>query len=376
MSKISAIEIKALALAKGVSFTERFLSTFREPFLEKRRAYGNSDSLKYLDKSIPQEFYILPERIICAVNTRDDSDLIIDYLDGEFTLGTNNLKLCAVTFPIRPTFYNSTLTDGTLTRKIGTLYGGAALGLFVYGSCSLVQDNVGCKYCSIKPNKEFGRDFAHSLTELQVYEAVENAITQDPDKVSQIMINGGIFKDHNRGFLHYTRLCEAARNALDQHNSKVELHLISYPPNDLTLLQRLKHLNLSLAMNSEVFDKNLFNSYCPGKNQQHIRHALDAAVKILGEGSVYSICVGGLESLSSLTHGMRSLANSGITPVINIFHPDPLTELESYPAPRVNSILNMGKALQAIYKENSYMKPFYSDCGRNSIDSEAYKGLF
>lgn len=376
MSNLTSVEIKALALEKGIIFSERFLVAFGKPYLEKRRAYGNSDSVKYLQTSIPQEFYILPERLICAVNCRDDSDLIIDFNGCDFTIGTSDDVLSTISFPLHPVFYDNHLSDGTPAKKIGTLYGGAALGLFVYGACTLVQNNVGCKYCSIKPNKDFGRDFAHSLNEKQVYEAVDQALSSDPDTISQIMINGGIFKDYDKGFLHYVKLCAAARKALDKHRSKAELHLISYPPNNLDLLQHLESLNLSLAMNSEVFDKDLFLEYCPGKNQQHIRNALSKAVSILGKGKVYSICVGGLESLSSLKSGLEELAELGVTPVINVFHPDPMTALESHPTPSAGHILDMGKILQTIYLNNPYMKPFYDDCGRNSIDSEAYKGLF
>lgn len=376
MDKPSEITIKAMVLDKGVRFSNEFLNVFDLPYLAKRRAYGNSDSLSYINKLIPQEFYLLPSNIICAVNVRDSSDLIIDYMNDVFVLLLDNEIISEITFPHHPFFYDSMLSDNTPAKTIGTLYGGSALGLFVYGNCELVQSNLGCHYCSIKPNKSLGRDFVNSLTEKQVFETVTQATQLDGDTISQVMINGGIFKDHDRGFKHYVGLCKAAREALDKTKSNSELHLISYPPDNLNLIEELDSLNVSLAMNTEVHDDFLFSQYCPGKNKGHLKNALIHAVEILGKGKVYSIMVGGLEPLDTLRSGLHSLASSGVTPVINVFHPDPITKLEYYPAPTFEHILEMGAILQEVYMSHDYMKPFYDGCGRNSIDSEAFKGLF
>ena len=133
-------------------------------------------------------------------------------------------------------------------------------------------------------------------------------------------------------------------------------------------------------MNTEVFSPELFQKYCPGKTktlgQKNLFKALEKAVAILGPGRVYSILVGGLEPFDSLSKGLNFLADIGVTPVINVFHADPKTPLEGFPTPKPDEILYMGKLLQEVYAVNTYMSPFYRECGRNSLDSEAYMKLF
>ena len=36
----------------------------------------------------------------------------------------------------------------------------------------------------------------------------------------------------------------------------------------------------------------------------------------------------------------------------------------------------MGSVHEDLFSRYSFMKPFYMNCGRNSIDTEAYLGLF
>ncbi|SEA23359.1 hypothetical protein SAMN05443550_102370 [Pedobacter hartonius] len=193
------------------------------------------------------------------------------------------------------------------------------------------------------------------------------------------MLNGGNFKDRDRSFLQYTSLLKSILRAVQDSGKEIDVHLIVYPPENLELLEELKGLDIGLAMNTEVFDIQLFEQYCPGKvetgGRQHIFDALEKAVSVLGKNKVYSILVGGLEPLESLKSGLAYLANMGVSPVINVLHTDPGTPLENFPKPTVEQILSMGKELQAIYTEYGFL-PFYEDCGRNSIDSEAFKSLF
>jgi radical SAM superfamily enzyme YgiQ (UPF0313 family) len=148
----------------------------------------------------------------------------------------------------------------------------------------------------------------------------------------------------------------------------------------LELFHLLKNTNVGIAMNTEVFDPVLFEKYCPGKTdtlgQANLFKALQKAVDILGEGKVYSILVGGLEPYESLKNGLDFLSSKGVTPIINVFHPDPQTPLEKFPTPQPEEILRMGLALQETFSKNSFMTPFYKECGRNSLDSEAYMNLF
>jgi hypothetical protein len=77
-----------------------------------------------------------------------------------------------------------------------------------------------------------------------------------------------------------------------------------------------------------------------------------------------------------MTAGMEFLADHGVTPIINVFHADPGTPLYSHPEPSLDRIQEMGEILEGIFSRHSFMRPFYMNCGRNSIDTEAYLRLF
>lgn len=373
---LAPVRIKAELLSSGVSLSPSFIEQYGPPFLEKRRAYGNSDDLIYQNVTVPQELYLGPSKVVCSVNIRSASEWILDF-DGDYIV-RNKLRRGAlpVTFPYRPCFYEENLKNGARANSIATLYGGGALGVFVYGSCALVQENLACQYCSIQANRLKQTEFEEVVRPVQIYEVVKAALVADGDLITQVMINGGNFKDSDKSFKYYIEICAQARAALDELGSNAELHLIAYPPADFSLFVELAKFDVSLAMNSEVFDPVIFKKVCPGKDQQYLRSALFEAVKVFGRGKVYSILVGGLEPLDSLRRGMMALANGGVTPIINVFHPDPGTPLEHHCAPTVADIMEMGALLQDVYSLHDFMTPFYSGCGRNAIDTEAYLKLF
>ena len=377
----NSAHIKAGLLAEGLRLSEAFLEVYQEPFLVKRRAYGNSDAEIYLDRDIPQELFI-GEDIVCGVHARPQSNWCLDVCRGNFVITHAGNTVVDVNFPQTPAFYKSRLSSGRLGNQIGTLYGGRSLGIFVYGSCALVDANAACRYCSIAPNRSRQTEFVEVVKPREVYELVKAALESDPTLFSQVMINGGNFKDRNRGFRYYTSVCEAARRAINdcQKSTQVELHLIIFPPASVSLVDALAEFDVCVAMNTEVFDRNLFAEYCPGKmdlgGHDVIFSTLDRAVKVLGPGRVFSIFVGGLESLESLRRGIDHAFCRGVIPIINVFHADPGTPLASRPSPDAGFIIDCGRALQTAYSLNHFSRPFYERCGRNALDTEAYLQLF
>jgi hypothetical protein len=376
------VGIKAQLLSYGVLPTKQFIDAYGSPFLEKRRAYGNPDDLDFQGKIVPQELVLLPERLICAVNIRVTSPWQLDYRNDKFVVAARSGgKEYPITFPLHPDFYDVNMSNSQPVKNIITLYGGGSLGVFVYGACSLVEMGAPCQYCSILPNRTQQNEFPHVITKKVFREALLIALQDITCPIKQVMINGGNFSDPDRSFLYYVKMVEVAREALDMAGrNDIDLHLIVYPPNDLALFERLRGLDVSIAMNMEVFDPDSFRQFCPGKHktsgQRHIINALFQASERIGFGHVYSILVGGLEKQVTMDVGMDYLAKNGVIPVINVFHADPGTPLYRYPTPSTERIMEMGKSLQLIYERIGPVQPFYLNCGRNSLDTEAYLRLF
>lgn len=376
------LQIKASVLSNGIRLTDTLIENYGLPFLEKRRAYGNQDPLELRNVCIPQEIYIDPDnqKLIAAVNVNQESEWKIDFNSGSYFLTNDNLsENYKINFPLRPKFYDYNLQSGQNVSKIITLYGGASLGIFAYGKCHLVEIDKPCQYCSISQNRDKGTDFLKALGKEQIYEAVTLALQDTVTNASQIMLNGGNFEDMDKSFIHYINLLKSIDKAVKDSGKKIDIHIIVYPPKNLELINELEGLDIGIAMNTEVFNSELFEKYCPGKvvtaGREHILNALQKAVDVLGKGKVFSILVGGLEPVNSLSEGINLLAEKGITPIVNVLHTDPETPLENFPNPTPEIIFEMGSALQKVFKKHN-LKPFYENCGRNSIDTEAYKELF
>lgn len=379
MAEAAGLELKLQMLANGVRVAPDLEEWFGPELLEKRRAYGNPDPEAFRSRRIPQEVYTAGGLIV-AVNVRERSPLLLGADSAGFYIRDADGKRHRVSFPKRPAFYDNALPSGATVSHLITLYGGGALGVFAYGDCDLVQREVACAYCSIGPNRQQTDEFADVVRHEQLQQALEIALADGSAPIQQVMLNGGNFPEMDRSFRYYAELAKAARAAINRSGRpNVELHLIVFPPRDLELFHLLEELDLQVAMNLEVFDPALFERYCPGKaavaGQKHIRRALEHATRILGQGRVFSIIVGGLEPLETLRPGLSEVAAAGITPVINVFHPDPGTPLENRAAPSREEILEMGRALQSVY-ETSNLRSFYTGCGRNSLDTEAERRLF
>ncbi|WP_155835028.1 radical SAM protein [Herbaspirillum sp. RV1423] len=375
------IQIKMELLAFGVTLSESFMRKYGAPYLLKRRAYGNSDSLSALSSFVPQEIYIGDQHLVCAVNIRTGSSWQLDYRDGQFVLVNLHLKIeTKISFPFSPKYYGYICEDGFRPDSVVTLYGGAALGIFVYGDCSLVSRGKACHYCSIEPNRSRSTSFLPVISPAHVERSIEISLQMDEGSVTQVMLNGGNFPDLDRSFAYYVSIATAARKAVDKSGRSIPIHLIAFPPKDISLIDRLADIGVEVAFNSEIYDRSLFSKYCPGKAEDgghdHIFSALEHAVKVLGPSRVFSIFVGGLEPISSLKNGLNHVASLGATPIINVFHNDPQTPLEAHPVSTPAEIASMGRLLQDVYREFKIKEPFYAGCGRNSIDAEAFTGLF
>jgi len=374
---MKAIEIKSGLLGNGINISPKALKNYTLPYLEKRRAYGNPDPNIARHYRMPQELYILPDNLVVSVIFNKDSKWTLDY-DDEFYITNGNIKN-TVTFPIRPQFYDQKMKNGDNVSKIITLYGGSSLGIFVYGNCHMADINKACHYCSIKPNRSKVNEFENIIKPMQAYEAISLALEDKTIPITQVMINGGNLKYQNKNFSYYLSIVEQAEKAIKNSNMDIDLHLIASPPRDTYLLEDIRNYNLSIAINMEVFNKELFSKYVPGKNaiygRDNILKSLEISSKLLGKNRVYSILVGGLEPIDSMYNGMIHLAELGVTPVINVLHIDPETPLEKHSRISPDFIMEMGSALQEIYSKYD-LKPFYEGCGRNSIDTEAYYKLF
>jgi hypothetical protein len=112
----------------------------------------------------------------------------------------------------------------------------------------------------------------------------------------------------------------------------------------------------TLAINIEVWDRNFFRAYCPGKEeegggQEHWIRALEHGVEVFGRGRVRSNIVGGLESKATTLEGIEALASRGIVTIAGGWRPNPGSALEGHRSPEPDWHLDLATKNAAILRK-------------------------
>jgi hypothetical protein len=373
---LRSVELKLELLSHGVAYGPGFLERYAEAtqHIEKRRAYGSGD-LAIVGKRVPQEAFV-GNGIISGLNHSLLSPWALSY-DGDTPVVKRGSEVYPVSFPSRPSFYGTALSNGVPWERIGTVYGDKTLGVFTPGHCYYFNDDLQCRFCSLGPARKTVSDHLMVVQPDVATEAVQVAIESDPDRFKHVLINGGNIRNYDHGFTKQVAVHRAIASLdLPGH---VERHLISMPPKDHALFEQFAELGGTLAMSMEIFDPELFKVICPGKaanyGQQHFLNAYRAAVDVIGKGNVYAGLVAGLEPLDSLIEAMEYFGEMGAVPAIAVFHPDENSLYADHPRPTVDFLQAAGEALARVYKKYNF-RAFITDSGRNAIDTEAYRQAF
>ncbi|MEK5325728.1 radical SAM protein [Aeribacillus sp. FSL M8-0254] len=366
--------LKIELLAQGINYDDEFLQAYsqRDNLLEKRRAYGNSDEIIFSKETkVPQEI-ILPENIVVAVNYRSDSKWKLTFNNNNFFITNSDVSI-PIKFPRRPTFYNSKMSNGTNVSRYVTLYGNATAAMFSPGTCYLWSKKAECKFCSLQPTRDEQADHEMYIKPEDAKEAIKIVLEEDGDRIEHILLNGGTISNYDLGFNKHIDILEAISEL--EISPLIQKHLISMPPKDFKLFERLAKTGANIAMDLEIYDPKLFEEICPGKASDYGRdrfmEAYKSAVDYLGRGNVYAGFVAGLEPAESLIEGMYELGELGVVPAINIFHSDPKSQLANHPRPSQEYIEKIGHHMSIVYKKYNFV-PFLKNTGRNSLDTEAY----
>jgi len=113
-------------------------------------------------------------------------------------------------------------------------------------------------------------------------------------------------------------------------------------PLDLTVIDKYKEAGYStISFNTEVWRKEYFNVYCPGKvtecgGYDNWLNAIRYAIKVFGEGNVRSNFVAGLQPKEILLEGIEALASIGVVAVASSWVPALGSPLEGHRSPTVD----------------------------------------
>jgi hypothetical protein len=370
--------IKLNVLAHGVEISPTLAALANSVQFAPRKNFYNTPLWYDIPSRIPQELRLLG--LIVGLNAYGVSPWKLSCHDtGRLVL---EHSLSGVT--IHPELVGDLAVFERWSQASGlaNLYGGAALAFFSPRACYFFTDGTQCGFCSLEGTASEHAQYSAVLTPDQVRTTVAAALAHDRSRIEQVMIVGGNMRDLNRGFRHHLALATAAQEALlgaNEENS-ISIHIATMPPRDLGLISELKTIqNVHVMFNLEVWDPVRFEEICPGKAGDYGRSGMLAALECLrdtiGPYRAHSLLVTGLEPADTTLAGASALANIGISPIINIYHSDRHSRLGLGSRPSFEALADIALGLQSLY-DTFPLKPYWRNCGRNSIDAEASRGLF
>lgn len=269
--------------------------------------------------------------------------------DGMLGLWLDGVRIADVGLPPMPEYYRHKLSNGKSVMEVApTIQWGYLIYLTVFRVCQYFGAKQECQYCDINHNwrqhKAAGRPYTGVKQLDEILEALEIIDRYDTAKASKAYtLTGGAItsqvggKDEADFYGQYAKAIE--ERFPGRWTGKVVAQAL--PREDV---QRFYDYGVRIYHpNYEVWDKRLFELYCPGKEQyigrdEWHRRILESA-EVFGARNVIPNFVAGVEmaepfgfrsvdeAIESTTEGLRYFMSHGITPRFTTWCPEPTTPL-------------------------------------------------
>lgn len=289
-------------------------------------------------------------RTVVSVRINPDSPYRVkDDGSGALQLFLDDRPIARVGLPPMPEYYRHTLANGKSVMEVApTIQWGYLIYLTVFRVCQYFGVKEECQYCDINHNwrqhKAAGRPYTGVKPVDEVLEAMEIIDRYDTAGASRAYtLTGGSVTSKVDGLAEadfYGRYAKAIEERFPgRWIGKVVAQAL--PKDDV---QRFHDYGIRIYHpNYEVWDKRLFELYCPGKEryvgrEEWHRRILDSA-DIFGPRNVIPNFVAGVEmaapfgfttvdeAIESTAEGLQYFMSRGITPRFTTWCPEPTTPL-------------------------------------------------
>lgn len=292
------------------------------------------------------------------------SQYSIHYESGKYYLTHQGHELFPIEFLSRPKYYDYKTSDGMEMSHVATYNREGTIFVAYSNECALKDKGLDCLYCNINATKDtYGeREGIFWKTPKQIG---ETAATAYKEGAKHITITGG-FIPERREVDYYIDVAEAIKEhtGLDDFNGTGVIGA----PLDLGVIDKYKEAGYrTIAMNIELWDKNIFKAICPGKEAQcggwdHWVKALEYAAEVFGYGRVRSNIVAGIEPKQSTLEGVEYLASKGVICFAGSWCPNPGSALEGHRTPEAAWHLDMAHKVAAIFRKAGFTYEQLYDC--------------
>jgi hypothetical protein len=285
--------------------------------------------------------------VIVSVRLNPASPYRVESGEGSLVLKLHGHMVAEVELQKSPAYYERTLANGKPISDIApTIEWGYLLYLTAFRLCQYFGVQEECLFCDINENyrqqKKSGRPYTSVKSVEEVVEALEIIASTDSDSKAYTVTGGSIIGtlDGMSEIDFYIRYPEAIEKRWPgRWISKVVVQAL---PRDE--VKRLRDVGVQIYHpNFEIWDRRLFELYCPGKaryigRDEWIRRILDAA-EVLGPECVIPNFVAGVEmampsgfasideAINSTAEGLDFFMSHGVSPRFTTWCPEPLSVL-------------------------------------------------
>lgn len=285
--------------------------------------------------------------VIVSVRLNPSSPYRVEAVEGSLELRAEGKTVAAVELQRSPDYYLKTLSNGKPIADIApTIEWGYLLYLTAFRLCQYFGAQEECQFCDINENyrqqKKSGRPYTSVKSVEEIVEALEIIASSDTEAKAYTVTGGSITgsldgKSETDFYIRYPEAIE--RRWPRRWISKVVVQAL--PRDDV---QRFHDAGVQVYHpNFEIWDKRLFELYCPGKSryigrEEWIRRILDAAA-VFGPDRVIPNFVAGVEmappsgfrsvdeAIASTAEGLDFFMSHGISPRFTTWCPEPLSVL-------------------------------------------------
>ncbi len=330
--------IKSSLLAEGLNIDESIqnLSNFNQ---KKYHLYDHSPETPTF--TMPEDIILhydefTQKPVIARNRFNSKSPWVLKSENDQLILQGPHTRLSEVDFPTPTNFGDLTVNEEPLDQ-VATKLGVDLCGVILSNYCFYFGSKTECRFCEILPTYLERRAYPQATKRTShVVEACTKAIMND-SSFSHIVLTTG-----NVGTYDYTcELFEEIGEGLKglRRTKNVKLTGTLMPPTNFAHIDKLKQAGFdNVYFDLEVFDRHLFKTIAPGKEEYGYDKLIDAltyAVDVFGKGHVFTNLIYGIQTLDSKFDTSKTdfkeenkkamdathyLLDLNIAPVFTIYH--------------------------------------------------------
>jgi hypothetical protein len=285
--------------------------------------------------------------VIVSVRLNPASPYRVESEEDSLVLKVDGEAIAGIELQKSPEYYRRTLASGKpITDIAPTIEWGYLLYLTAFRLCQYFGAQEECQFCDINENyrqqKRSGRPYTPVKSVEEVVEALEIIASTDSDSKAYTVTGGSITgllegKSEVDFYIRYPEAIE--RRWPGRWISKMVVQALGRDE-----VERLRDAGVQIYHpNFEIWDRRLFELYCPGKaryigRDAWIRRILDAAA-VFGADRVIPNFVAGVEmappagfasideAIASTAEGLEFFMSHGVSPRFTTWCPEPMSVL-------------------------------------------------